>query len=51
MMIHVHDGHDFISAVSILANWLLQYRRDMKRRTPSEHTDGQRNAEEQSATK
>jgi DNA primase len=39
-------GHDFKPAYGILENWLLQYRRDLGRSTPSEQT-----ASEQSAAK
>ena len=40
------QGHDFLPAVDILKNWLVQYQRDLGRSTPSEQT-----ASEQSAAK
>jgi DNA primase len=39
-------GHDFLPAIGILENWLLQYRRDLGRRSASERT-----ASEQSTAK
>jgi hypothetical protein len=32
------QGYDFLPAFGILEKWLLQYRRDLDRRTPSEQT-------------
>ncbi len=32
------QGHEFRPAVGILENWLMQYRRDLGRRTASERT-------------
>ena len=32
------QGHDFLPAVGILENWLLQYQRDLRRSTPSEQS-------------
>lgn len=43
------QGHDFLPAVGILENWLLQYRCDMKRRTPSEQTTSERVSEPSAA--
>ena len=38
------QGHDFRPAVGILENWLVQYRRDLGRRTASEETASERTA-------
>ena len=43
------QGHDFLPAVGILENWLMQYRRDLGRRTDSECTASECTASEQSA--
>lgn len=32
------QGHDFLPAVGILANWLKQYQRDLGRQTPAEQS-------------
>jgi DNA primase len=45
------QGHDFLPAVGILENWLLQYRRDLGRRTPSEQTTSEYTASERSTAK
>ena len=45
------QGHDFRPAVGILENWLVQYRRDLGRRTASEETASECTASEQSAAK
>lgn len=45
------QGYDFLPAYSILENWLLQYRRDTKRRTPSEQSVPEHAATEQPAIK
>jgi DNA primase len=32
------QGHEFVSAVEILQNWLQQHRRDLGRRSPETHS-------------
>jgi hypothetical protein len=35
------QGHDFLPAVGILEKWLMEYSRELGRRTPSSHSAGE----------
>jgi len=35
------QGHDFLPAVGILEKWLMEYSRELGRRTPSAHSAGE----------
>jgi len=34
------QGHDFLPAVGILEKWLMEYSRELGRRTASDHSSG-----------